>query len=144
MSTKGLEKYKEDVAKGLVTKVPPEYNLIRKLEKNPKSLRLAIDAMCFNCVGGTRDHMPDPGWRHLIATCTSKGCPLLGFRPYTSSQESTETGEGIPGYGSTEREQKEAPSTAELPVVQGVLGQPAGDILGGSRGTDEVILPEVQ
>lgn len=144
MSTKGLEKYKEDLAQGLVTKVPPEYNLIRKLEKNPKSLRLAIDAMCFNCMGGTRDHMPDPGWRQLIATCTSKGCPLLGFRPYTQGVISTETEEEVLGYGSTEGGQKETPSTAELPMVPGLLEGTIGDVLGGSGVTDEAILPEVQ
>lgn len=81
MSTKGLQRYKENLAQGLVTKTPLEYNLIRKLEKDPKSWRKAIDAMCFHCVGGTRDHMPDPGWRQLISTCTSKDCPLLAFRP---------------------------------------------------------------
>lgn len=144
MSTKGLEKYKEEVAQGLRPLVPPEYNLIRKLERDPKSWRKAIDAMCFHCVGGTRDHMPDPGWRLLIATCTSMDCPLLAFRPCPTSEILTETEEGIPGYGFTEGEQKEVSGTAELPVVPRVLEGAIGPVLDGHRVTDEVVLPEVQ
>ena len=43
-----------------------EHNLIKKHLSNPKSRKMAIDAFCFHCMGGTKDEMPDPGWKELI------------------------------------------------------------------------------
>lgn len=51
---------------------------LEKASKNPKSMRCAINAMCWDCVG--RDADPAPRWR--IGNCTSKSCPLYPLRPY--------------------------------------------------------------
>ena len=48
---KGLAEYREKVASGEIEVV--RLNPIEKAKNNPKSLRLAIDAMCFDCMGRT-------------------------------------------------------------------------------------------
>ncbi len=60
---------------------PREANWIRRSQQNPKSLKLAIRAMCFHCMGGTEKEMPDSGWRQAISECTSFKCPLHTYRP---------------------------------------------------------------
>lgn len=64
-----------------------QHNLIRKHLANPSSRKLAIDAFCFHCMGGTKEETPDPGWRELIRTCTCLDCPLYLFRPYKNKEE---------------------------------------------------------
>lgn len=59
-----------------------ENNLIRKAKANPTSLKKAIGAFCFHCMGGTEDEMPDPGWKNFIKDCTAPACPLYPHRPY--------------------------------------------------------------
>lgn len=49
-----------------------------KAEQNPRSLRAAITAKCYECVGEDSD----PGWRAVIRDCTSYTCPLRVLRPY--------------------------------------------------------------
>ena len=71
-------------AAGIATKV--ENNLLVKTQAEPKSLRKAINAMCFQCVGGTVDSLPDPGWRQMIGTCTAPDCALYKIRPYNQSE----------------------------------------------------------
>lgn len=50
-----------------------------KLAENPRSMRAAINAMCWQCMGGDG---ADPGWRNMIRNCTSPKCALWNFRPY--------------------------------------------------------------
>lgn len=52
-----------------------------KAARNPKSLRLAINAMCSQCIG-----YPDPGWRREIRNCTSTHCGLWNVRPYQTDE----------------------------------------------------------
>lgn len=59
-----------------------DHNLIVKAMREPKSLRAAINAMCFHCMGGTDASLPDPGWEEAIGRCTSAQCPLAPHRPY--------------------------------------------------------------
>ena len=59
-----------------------EHNLMKKAAADPKSKTKAIAAFCFNCMGGTIDELPDPGWKDAIRTCTAPGCPLYPHRPY--------------------------------------------------------------
>ena len=84
MQTKALEKAnlinRENREAGI--KVEREQNLIKKAMANPKSLRAVINGMCFNCMGGTIDEMPDPGWQHSIRTCSAPDCPSFHQRPY--------------------------------------------------------------
>lgn len=51
---------------------------IEKSEQNPTSLRLAINAKCYDCQGQDAD----PGWRQRIADCNDVACPLVPVRPY--------------------------------------------------------------
>jgi hypothetical protein len=51
---------------------------ITKARRNPRSLRLAIDAKCFDCVGGGAD--PNP--RGAIRDCRITSCTLHPVRPY--------------------------------------------------------------
>ncbi len=51
---------------------------IQKAAQNPKSLRLAINAKCYDCQG--RNH--DPGVIDRIRTCEIPACSLYPVRPY--------------------------------------------------------------
>ncbi len=50
----------------------------QKATANPKSLRCAVNAMCWDCVGGDSD--PASRWR--IGNCPITNCPLYPLRPY--------------------------------------------------------------
>jgi len=68
-----LQEYREKVASGEIEVV--RLSPIEKAKNNPKSLRLAIDAMCYSCMGKT-------GSTSDIRECTAKDCPLYPVRPY--------------------------------------------------------------
>jgi|GEM_PF-2434240 len=51
---------------------------IEKAGANPNSLRLAVNAMCFQCEGCDAD--PCVQWR--IGNCNITDCPLYSVRPY--------------------------------------------------------------
>jgi hypothetical protein len=55
---------------------------IQKARANPNSLRKAITAFCFECVGGDGE----PGARNHVRDCTAKGCPLFRVRPWQKQQ----------------------------------------------------------
>ena len=57
------------------------HNPIEKLAQNPKSLRAAINAKCFDCMGQNSD--PAVKWR--IGNCEIPDCPLFNVRPYQSN-----------------------------------------------------------
>lgn len=57
----------------LISKNPVEKSL-----EDPKSLRKAITAMCFDCVGAGHD----PDFRGSIRECGCADCPLHAVRPY--------------------------------------------------------------
>jgi hypothetical protein len=80
---------KENLEEGVT--LPKEYNLMKKSKDNPNSLRAVIKAMCFNCMGGTIDEMPDPGWQHSIRTCTAPNCPSFPQRPYRRKEVKTKS-----------------------------------------------------
>ena len=61
-------------------------NPILKFESNPNSRRFAINAMCAQCMGCTRDSL-EAGFRNLVKHCTSTGCPLHSFRPYQTNDD---------------------------------------------------------
>lgn len=69
---------KMDSGEGLERLDPIEKHL-----RSPSSLRLAINAKCFDCVG--RDG--DPNWRGRVSECSCTHCPLHSVRPYQRSQE---------------------------------------------------------
>lgn len=58
--------------------VPERLNPIERARRNPKSLRLAITAKCYECLGGD----DAKNIRREIRECTSPKCPLYPLRPY--------------------------------------------------------------
>ncbi len=63
----------------------PDHNLVRRASRNPVSRKAAIEAMCFQCMGGTAESLPDPGWKNDIRHCTARDCALWPHRPYQES-----------------------------------------------------------
>lgn len=51
---------------------------IEKARRNPKSLRLAINGKCWDCIGAGND--PNP--RGAIRDCVIRDCTLHPVRPY--------------------------------------------------------------
>ena len=69
---------------------PVRLDPIEKARRTPTSLRLAITAMCFRCMGSGGD----PNVRLAIRECTSgKTCPLYPVRPYQASDDEADGGE---------------------------------------------------
>lgn len=71
---KALKEYREKLKSGEIKKI--NTTPFDKLAKNPKSLRLAVNAQCFMCMGGTKEAKDD------IKNCTSPKCSLYNVRPY--------------------------------------------------------------
>jgi len=65
----GAEEYREKIKMGLVEKLDP----IEKAKQNPRSLRFAINAMCYDCCCF---HKPE------VRFCTAVNCPLHNLRPW--------------------------------------------------------------
>jgi len=59
---------------------PERLDPVAKAKRNPKSRRLAMDAMCWQCQCGDAD--PAPRWR--IGNCRVITCALWRLRPYQS------------------------------------------------------------
>jgi len=53
-------------------------NPMEKALDHPESLRKAITAMCFDCIGAGHD----PDFRGSIRDCGCSNCPLFHVRPY--------------------------------------------------------------
>ena len=70
----GLAAYRERVASGEIVVV--QKNPMDRHLDDPKSIRKAVHAQCFDCMGRSS------GYRVDIRGCTSNGCPLFNFRPY--------------------------------------------------------------
>jgi hypothetical protein len=56
----------------------PRRNPIEKAADNPTSLRLAVNAKCYDCIGQDAD----PHWQRRVGTCGCTTCPLHAVRPY--------------------------------------------------------------
>jgi hypothetical protein len=56
---------------------------IEKAAKHPSSLRMAVNAMCWDCVGAGADANP----RAAIRECGIKKCPMWNVRPYQVKDE---------------------------------------------------------
>lgn len=99
------DKMKEAIAQKRAdgTYVAPDHNLAARAAKDPTSKSKAIAAMCFQCFGGTKDEMPDPGWKRFIGGCTSPDCALFHLRPHQGCldcrEEDGENPSGIDDQG---------------------------------------------
>jgi hypothetical protein len=74
-TVKGLQKARAKRAENARLGIKP-LNPIEKAKQSPTSMRFAINAQCFDCMG------QESGWRNEVRNCPSKNCPLFGFRPY--------------------------------------------------------------
>lgn len=61
----------------------------QRAQQNPQSMRAAVNAKCFDCVGG--EHA-DHGYHRAIRDCPSTRCPLHGVRPYRAKGSAAESG----------------------------------------------------
>lgn len=68
----GLKEYREKVKAGKI-KPTKAKNPMEKWKDNPKSLRLSINAHCYECVSEDIKE---------VRMCTAKSCPLYQVRPY--------------------------------------------------------------
>lgn len=66
--------------------LPARRNPIEKAKDNPNSLRCAINAKCYECVGMD----DDPNYRQTIRTCTGYSCPLFDHRPFQRTSHESE------------------------------------------------------
>lgn len=55
---------------------------IAKAARNPRSLRLALNAKCWDCIGAGAD--PNP--RGAIRDCAIRDCSLWPVRPYQTQE----------------------------------------------------------
>jgi len=82
--TEGLKEYQQKLSQGLV-ETPKQLDPIEKARQNPKSLRAAINAKCFDCCCF---HKPE------VKYCTVVNCPLYILRPWQPREIAiNETGE---------------------------------------------------
>ena len=72
MSTEALKEYQRKVDAGEIIRTAP-MTPDEKARANPKSMRAAINAKCWDCVCGQRLE---------IKLCPMTDCSLHGFRPY--------------------------------------------------------------
>ena len=56
---------------------------IQRSRLHPKSLRLAINAQCYDCI---YDKTDIGTWRQQVEACPSINCPLYCQRPKATSQ----------------------------------------------------------
>ena len=66
-------------AAGLLRRLSP----VEKARADPRSLRKAVTAFCYECVGGD----DEPGARKEVTNCTAKGCHLYPIRPWQQNDE---------------------------------------------------------
>ena len=77
MNTDHLKKWRES-GEVAIRRTPLE-----KAKLKPESLRLAVNAKCYDCQG--RDADPKVSWR--IGNCECTDCPLYSVRPYQRLKE---------------------------------------------------------
>jgi hypothetical protein len=56
---------------------------IQRARLHPKSLRLAVNAQCYDCI---YDKSDIGTWRQQVEACPSINCPLYRQRPKATSQ----------------------------------------------------------
>jgi hypothetical protein len=68
----GLAEYQEKLKSGAIEK-PETMNPVEKAIANPKSLRAAVNAYCWECAGNIKPE---------VGRCNIKTCPLWNLRPW--------------------------------------------------------------
>jgi hypothetical protein len=62
--------------------VPTHRNPVEQSQANPTSLKRAVKAFCWTCVGGDGD----PGAKFRVRDCTAPKCPLYPHRPWQDAK----------------------------------------------------------
>ena len=73
--TEARQKQREQSEARVAAGLPARLNPGERARANPTSMRKAIDAQCWHCMG------EEPGWRRDVAGCTATGCYLWSWRP---------------------------------------------------------------
>lgn len=76
---KARAKKTELKAAGLLVRQSP----IERAKADPFSLRKAITAFCYHCMGGDGE----PGARKHVRECTFRNCPLYPVRPWQKDED---------------------------------------------------------
>ncbi len=76
-SEQNLKEYRQKVRLGLV-KTPKQLDPIEKAKQNPRSLRFAVNAKCYDCCGFQKVE---------VKFCTAVDCPLHNLRPWQPKGE---------------------------------------------------------
>ena len=66
-------------------KAAKRLNPLEKARMNPRSLRLAVNAKCFDCEGLGAD----PDWKWRVGNCLITECSLHPVRPYQRLRNKT-------------------------------------------------------
>lgn len=61
-------------------------NPLEKARINPKSIRAAINAKCWDC---NYDEYDSGNWRDQVTACPSSDCPLFPHRPLNSKAKAS-------------------------------------------------------
>lgn len=77
----GIARQKQKEMKEMGIKVL-QLNPLEKAAANPSSLRKAITAKCYDCIGQDAD----PNFRKSIRECVCNDCPLFTVRPYQKTR----------------------------------------------------------
>lgn len=80
---RGQQRLAEMRAKGCT---PERLDPLEKARRNPTSLRKAITAKCWDCIGAGAD--PNP--REAIRECQIADCPLWPVRPWQARRKNHE------------------------------------------------------
>lgn len=85
-TTNGLTRARQRLAEiqaagGKVERLDP----IEKAKRNPGSLRLAVNAMCWQCAGAGADG--EGFTRQTIRDCSVHRCPLHPHRPHQAKEQ---------------------------------------------------------
>ena len=75
------DKNGSDTRRGYQSPTTPLQQHLKVLEKGGRSLRKAVNAKCWECMGGDEDKVSRLVCDE-IRNCSSYGCPLRPYRPY--------------------------------------------------------------
>lgn len=74
----GLDRAREAVRARVEAGLGARKDPLERAAEQPTSLRAAVTAKCFDCVGGDAD----PCWQWRVGNCACPSCPLYPVRPH--------------------------------------------------------------
>ncbi len=86
-----LKEYHRKIKSGEIER-PKAKTPMEKALANPKSMRAAVNAMCWDCSGFSRPE---------VKRCEMEKCPLHNFRPWQSKDNAEDVGKDISALSHT-------------------------------------------